>query len=235
MGAEPTIATIHDIKALSGDVWQVLLRPIEPYHYEAGQYTELLIDGFNGLYFTIGSAAHSPCVELHIQGGSETNDRLIPHLQQTGTVALAPAGGNCTLAKLPANEGPLLLVASGTGFSQAKAIVEELLEAQSKRSIYIYWASFKLSQLYMLEKAESWAEQNQNVHSAMLISEHSHWEDKHQMLIHSILSDHDDISQCQAVTCGSPEMVYTLLDTLCEHGFNKENMISDVFDFAPRD
>lgn len=235
MAAKPTFATIHDIKALSGDVWQVLLRPIEPYIYIAGQYTELLIDGFSGLYFTIGSAPHSPCIELHIQGGSETNNRLIPHLQQVTTVELAPAGGNCTLAKLPTSEGPLLLVASGTGFSQVKAIVESLLAEQSRRPIYIYWASFKLSQLYMLEKAESWAEQNENIHSAMLISEHSHWEDKHQMLIHSILSDQDDVSQCQAVTCGSPEMVYTLLDTLCEHGFKTRNMISDVFDFAPRD
>jgi NAD(P)H-flavin reductase len=230
-----TQATVHDIKSFSGNVWQVLLKPIEQYSYEAGQYTELLIDGFEYLYFTIGSAPHSPCVELHIQGGSETNDRLIKHLKTTNTVSLAKAAGSCTLASLPESSSPLLLIASGTGFSQVKSILEDLLHSGSKRTMYIYWASYKLSQLYMLEKAEHWAELNHNVHTAMLISEHSHWDDKHQMLVHSILADHSDIANCQAVTCGSSEMVYAVLDTLVEKGFRKDQMISDVFDFAPRD
>lgn len=235
MANHSTSATVHDIKALSGDVWQVLLKPIEPYPYTAGQYTELLIEGFQFLYFTIGSAPHCPCVELHIQGGSDTNDALIKHLQQEGVVELAPAAGNCVLSALPESEQPLLLIASGTGFSQVKALVEDQLHSKASRAIHIYWASYKLSQLYMLDKAELWAEQHSNIHSTMLISEHSHWDDKHQMLVHSILAEQANLADCQAVTCGSPEMVYTVLDTLTEHGFNKANMISDVFDFSPRD
>lgn len=230
-----TTATVHDIKLLSGDVWQVLLKPLTDYDYQAGQYTELLIPGFEFLYFTIGSAPHNPCVELHIQGGSDTNNRLVAHLKETDSVDLAAPAGRCTLEHLPESTAPLMLIASGTGFSQVKAIAESMIHAQSDRNIYIYWASFKLSQLYMLEKAEQWADTHDNIHTAMLISEHSHWEDKHQMLVHSILADHADIQTCQAVTCGSPEMVYTVLDTLCEKGFVAENMISDVFDFAPRD
>lgn len=229
-----TQATVHDIKPLSGDVWQVLLKPMETYPYAAGQYTELLIDGFEALYFTIGSAPHTPCVELHIQGGSETNNRLITHLQHHGVVNIAAAAGRCVLTELPEPKGPLLLVASGTGFSQVKAIVEDLIHQQSQRPLYIYWASYRLSQLYLLEKAELWAEHNAHIHSAMLISEHSHWQDKHQMLVHSIMADHSNLADCQVVTCGSPEMVYTVLDTLTEHGFQAEQMISDVFDFAPR-
>lgn len=234
--ADPTAATVHDIKALSGNVWQILLKPLSAYPYKAGQYTELLIDGYSFLYFTIGSAPHMPCIELHIQGGSETNDRLVEHLRQAGIVTLAPASGGCTLDQLPPGEDrPLLLIASGTGFSQVKSIAEDLMYHNSPRTVYIYWTSYKLSQLYMLERAEAWAENHSNIHSAMLISEHSHWEDKHQMLVHSILADHSDIDRCQAVTCGSPEMVYTVLDTLCEHGFQKDQMIADVFDFAPRE
>lgn len=230
-----TKATVHDLKALTGDVWQVLLKPLSPYPYQAGQYTELKIEGFEFLYFTLASAPHHACLELHIQGGSDTNNRLIEFLQQNDEVALAPAGGGCVLSKLPESEGPLLLIASGTGFSQVKALAEQLMHDQVQRPIYIYWASYRLSQLYMLERAEQWAETHSNVHTAMLISEHSHWDDKHQMLVHSILADHIDVAACQAVTCGSPEMVYTVLDTLVEHGFSPNNMISDVFDFAPRD
>ncbi len=230
-----TMATIHDIKALSGDVWQVQLKPLTSYSFQAGQYTELLIEGFQFLYFTIGSAPHCTYIELHIQGGSETNDRLMKYLQESGEVQLAPAGGNCTLKSLADSNNPLLLIASGTGFSQVKSIVEDQLYQGLSRPIYIYWASYKLSQLYMLEKAEQWSEQHEQVHTAMLISEQSHWEDRHQMLVHSILADHNDLPACQAVTCGSPEMVYTILDTLVEHGFEKEAMISDVFDFAPRE
>jgi NAD(P)H-flavin reductase len=227
-------ATVHDIKPLSGNVWQILLKPIDSYPFQAGQYTELNIDGFHHLYFTIGSAPHAPCIEIHIQGGLDTNDNLLNYLKRESAVKLAPAAGRCTLESLPQSSGPLLLIASGTGFSQIKAITENLLHQQTKRSIYIYWSGHKLSQLYMLEKAEQWSEQYPNVHTAMLISEQSHWEDRHQMMVHSILADHDDLSECQAVTCGSPEMVYTVLDTLSTYGFKPESMISDVFDFAPR-
>jgi len=229
-----TLATVHDIKALSGDVWQILLKPIEAYSFEAGQYTELRIPGFEHLYFTIASAPHMAYVELHLQGGSETNDRLINHLRQQGSVELAAPAGQCVLSALPAAQTPLMLIASGTGFSQVKAVVEDQLHRQADQPLYIYWTSYRLSQLYMLDKAEQWADQFAHVHIAALISEQSRWDDKHQMLVNSILADHADVGSCQALTCGSPEMVYNLLDTLTQHGFQANQMISDVFAFAPR-
>lgn len=230
-----TIATVHDLKLMNGKVWQVLLKPLDHYPFQAGQFTELLIEGFQFLYFTIASAPHSPCIELHVQGGTETNDRLIEHLRQQGSVSLAPAGGRCILPTLPKESGPLLLIASGTGFSQVKSIVEDYIEKACDRPIYIYWASFKLSQLYMLEKAEAWAEQEANIHLTALISEQSHWEDKHQMLLHSILSEQADLTTAQTILCGSPKMVYSLFDALVDKGFRPDNVLSDVFDFAPRE
>lgn len=228
-------ASIHDIKSLSGDVWQVLLKPIEPYPFEAGQFAELLIDGFEYLYFTIASAPHQPLIEIHIQGGSGTNNQLIKVLRDSDFVEMAPANGRCVVSALPQSNDPLILIASGTGFSQVKAVVEDTLHSGSKRPLFIYWASYKFSHLYMLEKAENWADIHANVHMAALISEHGHWDDKNQMLIHSILADHSDLLKCQALACGSPSMVYSLLDTLIEHGLSKTQMISDVFEFSPRE
>lgn len=230
-----TIATVHDLKLMNGKVWQVLLKPLEQYPFQAGQFTELLIDGFQFLYFTIASAPHSPCVELHVQGGTPTNDRLIEYLRQKGSVSLAPAGGRCILPTLPNEPGPLLLIASGTGFSQVKAIAEDYIANACLRPVYIYWASYKLSQLYMLEKAEAWAEQETNIHLTALISEHSHWEDNHQMLLHSIISEQLELTSAQAIICGSPKMVYSLFDALVENGFRADHILSDVFDFAPRE
>lgn len=230
-----TIATVHDLKLMNGKVWQVLLKPLEPYPFQAGQFTELLIEGFQFLYFTIASAPNSPCIELHVQGGTETNDRLIEHLRQHGSVDLAPAGGRCILPTLPSEQTPLLLIASGTGFSQVKSIVEDCIERGCHRPIHIYWASYKLSQLYMLDKAENWADQFTNIHLAALISEQSHWEDNHQMLLHSILSEQSALESSQAIICGSPKMVYTLFDSLVEKGCREQHILSDVFDFAPRE
>jgi NAD(P)H-flavin reductase len=231
-----TSATVHDIQQLSGNVWRVFLKPLSDYSFLAGQYTELVIDGFNYLYFTIASAPKQPCIELHIQGGSETSDNLIAYLQREDSVELNPASGNCTLDKLSAATSPLLLVASGTGFAQIKSIVEDLIYQQSNRLTYIYWTSYNLSHLYMLKKAEQWAEDFSNIHTTALISEQSHWDDKHKLLVHGILADHEeDLSQCQAVICGSPEMVYAVYDMLTDKDLLPENMISDVFDFAPRE
>jgi NAD(P)H-flavin reductase len=232
--ANSTIATVHDLKLMSGNVWQILLKPLDNYPFQAGQFTELLIEGFQFLYFTIASPPHAPCIELHIQGGTPTNDKLITHLREYGSVSLADAGGGCVVSNLANESGPLLLIASGTGFSQAKAIAEDHIANDNKRPVYIYWASYKLSQLYMLEKAESWAEHESNLHLAALISEHSHWQDNHQMLLHSILSEQPDLTIAQAIICGSSEMVYNLFDALVEKGFRKDQVLSDVFDFSPR-
>ena len=136
---------------------------------------------------------------------------------------------------MPEENGPLLLIASGTGFSQVKSIVEDLLAQHTRRTIHLYWSGLRLSQLYMLQKAENWADLHDNIHVSALISEHSHWDDKHQMLVHSILGDHSDLNQCQAICCGSPAMVYTVLDSLCSKGFRRDAMLSDVFMFAPRE
>lgn len=228
------LATVHDIQHLSGDVHVLRLKPSTSYPHLAGQYTELLIKGFESLYFSIASPPQAQFIELHIQGGLPTNEQLIQHLTQIDEINIAPAAGNCIVEKLPPHDGPLLLIASGTGFSQIKAIVEDNLHKQTTRPIYLYWSSYKLSQLYMQEKVEVWAQQHEHLHTTLLVSEHSHWQDKHQQLVHSILGDHDDLGCCQAVACGSPEMVYTLYDTLCEQGFPANGMISDMFDFAPR-
>ncbi|MHA7880747.1 MAG: ferredoxin reductase domain-containing protein [Saccharospirillum sp.] len=227
-------ATVHDLKKLSGGVWLVQLKPLEPYPYEAGQFTELKVPGFTDLYYTLASAPSSPCLELHIQSGSPTADQLIDWLKNNDSLHLTPASGETRLSNLPDESGPVLLIASGTGFSQAKSIAEDLMAAGTERSIYLYWTGYRLSQLYMLQKAEAWADRHTNVHVSALISEHSHWEDKHQMLVHAILGDHSDLDRCQAICCGSPAMVYTVLDTLVEQGFRPKAMLSDVFQFAPR-
>lgn len=230
-----TTATLHDLKKLSGGVWMVQLKPLAPYSYCAGQFTELKVPGFTDLYYTIASGPSSPCVELHIQTGTDQADALVDYLKDVDSVELAPAGGDCRLEVLPDESGPLLLIASGTGFSQVKSIVEDLLAQHSRRAIHLYWSGYRLSQLYMLQKAENWADLHDNIHVSALISEHSHWDDKHQMLVHSILGDHSDLNQCQAICCGSPAMVYTVLDSLCNEGFRRDAMLSDVFMFAPRE
>lgn len=229
-----TTATLHDLKKLSGGVWLVQLKPLEPYPFEAGQHTELKIDGFKDLYYTIASAPDSPCIELHIQSGTPQADALIDWLKNADSVQLSPAAGDTRLGSLPDESGPLLLIASGTGFSQAKSIIEDLMHHDSPRQVHLYWSGFRLSQLYMLQKAEHWADQHDNVHVSALISEHSHWEDKHQMLVHSILGDHSDLDRCQAICCGSPAMVYTVYDALCDEGLRPDALLSDVFAYAPR-
>lgn len=229
-----TTATLHDLKKMSGGVWLVQLKPLDPYPFEAGQHTELKIDGFSDLYYTIASAPDSPCVELHIQSGTPQADALIDWLKNSDAVHLAPASGDTRLGHLPPEDGPLLLIASGTGFSQVKSITEDLMARHSERAVHIYWSGYRLSQLYMLQKAEAWADQHDNIHMSALISEHSHWEDKHQMLVHTILGDHADLDRCQAICCGSPAMVYTVYDALRAEGLRPDALLSDVFAYAPR-
>lgn len=230
-----TVATLQEVRALSGGIWQVRVQPTRPYAYLAGQYTEILIDGLSQLYFTIASAPHQPYIELHIQGDSAGNVQLLQRLKQQQEIALAPAAGRCVLRALPVSDQPLLLIASGTGFSQVQAMVEDLLHQGLARALHIYWVADRFDQLYRQERAEQWAQQHETLYFTGLSVEHSPGQSKHQLLTSAILADHADLSRCQAVSCGSPEMVYAVLDGLCEQGFRAAAMLSDAFEFAPRE
>jgi NAD(P)H-flavin reductase len=230
----PTQLKLRQRHRVSQEVEQVFFEPDQPVQWLAGQYLELLVPGESGLYYTIGNAP-SRVIELHmdIATDSGTAARLLSHIEQAGSVAAEVGHGRCHVEQLPHDQTPVLLIASGTGFSQVKSFVEALLEAPP-RPIFVYWAVRHMSGLYLADLAQSWADQYEWVHFAAVVSDQVSWHQGVHALYACIAEQQHDWSQANVVCCGSPEMVYSTLDALVAQGLDAGRFWSDMLDFAPR-
>jgi CDP-4-dehydro-6-deoxyglucose reductase len=91
--------------------------------------------------------------------------------------------------------------------------------------------------MYLETLPKSWAEHHSNIHFIPVVSEPEKslgWSGRTGLLPAAIVEDVEDLSKTQVFACGSPAMVYALLDALEEQGFTQSQMKSDVFAYAPR-
>lgn len=221
---------------INHEVFMVRLCMPEAIPFQAGQYIELHIPDEEFCYFSIANAPGTRDLELHIQlsDTESASSRIVDWLLEHSHIEVTFPLGHCTLESLPTEQGPLLLIAAGTGFSQIKAVGECLMTQTLNRPVHLYWSARTVSGLYMADLPEAWHRADRNFHFSAIISEHNDWQDKQALMVNAILEDFESLAHCQAMTCGSAAMVYATLDGLTVHGFRPEHMVSDVFDYAPR-
>lgn len=229
---------VQNIEPLNGGVHRIqLLAPAgKAVSYHAGQYLELLID--DGEYpFTIASAPNGREVELHlgVSGDNQSSQSILSYLQTHATVRARLPKGDVWL-KTQAEQynlhDPLIFIVAGTGFAQAKAMIEEQLKHQHS-AIHLYWINRDTSGFYS-DQAQLWAD-------AGLIHYHPMTQDNPKCefftdltvedLMHLKLGNFADI---KVVCCGGPNFVYSVLSGLESKGFHQSQMLSDVFAYAPR-
>jgi len=220
---------IESVTPLSDEVYQVdLLAPAgKPISYHAGQYLELLIDG--GEYpFTIASAPNGRKVELHlgVSGENQSSQAILEYLQNNPTVRARLPKGDVWL-KTDADQynlhDPLVFIVAGTGFSQAKAMIEDQLKHQHS-AIYLYWINKDETGFYS-PLAKDWADQGLIHYQAIMQDE---------AVEDAIQAELTTLTNIKAIACGGPNFVYSVLTGLETKGFKQSQMLSDVFAWAPR-
>ena len=149
-------AQVNRVDALSDNVSRVLLQLPEVVPFAAGQYLQLCLDNGERRPYSIACAPGGSELELHI--GASVRDAsaiaVIHQLQHSSEATLELPLGDAWLRN---GREPLLVIAGGTGFSYAKALIEQTLQEQPTRSITLYWGGRNRDALYLHELAESWA------------------------------------------------------------------------------
>lgn len=239
---EPTTlrAELTDLVDAGGDVRRLRLRPLSPPpSFRAGQYLLIETDG-GGVPFSIASAPRElPTLELHFQPGAGSDDaaRVEACIQRAirgEPITLTLPMGACGLAAPPTN--PLLIVAAGTGATQARSILREHLDVH-RHPVYLYWGVRSAAELYLRDELEA------------LASAHGLW---YRTAVESdaprdafagnvvdavatdIAQGEPELERCEVLLCGSPEMVYAAVAKLRPLGLSRTRTRSDVFDYAPR-
>ncbi|BCE02467.1 hypothetical protein [Marinicellulosiphila megalodicopiae] len=193
--------------------------------FHAGQYLELIIAGQENLYFTIAS---SPCEQrLILLIESKTAILIESHCLTNGYIESKTPQGECHIHNFEQPIKNLMLVASGSGFSQMRAICQDIILNNQNINVTFIWAS---NEFFELDLIQSW---HQKVNVVMSKIEDDSL--KHQQLTNLCLQHlTDDISDTAVIACASPDFVYPLKDLLIAKGLDSKMMLADVFQFMPR-
>ena len=229
---------ITEVAALTSDVYRIeLLAPAGKLpDFHAGQYCELLIE--DGEYpFTIASAPGTREMELHlgVTPDNESAQQILSYLQNNSTVRIRlPKGDVWTCAESHPNNlhDPLVFVVAGTGFAQAKAMIEEQLKHQHP-ALFLYWINKDCDGFYS-DLPEQWVKQGLIKYRGMCTDNESCGQHDARPVEECMLEDLSDLSRLRVIACGGPGFVYSVLDGLESKGLKESQMSSDVFAYAPR-
>lgn len=222
-----TRARVERIRPLTDSIIELILDPEHYIDYRAGQYLQMA----SGKEFLSYSIANAPLgshkYELHIRHNQVNpyDQPLFKQIRETGTVDLRLPLGECHLESLKPHR-PILFIAGGTGFSQVKAMIEQLLATGSQGPFELYWGARSRSDLYMEPLVRQW--QSHARHFAYVSLLPNQEEDFASL----IMNRHaEDISLCQIVLSGPFDMVYATRDALVSQGVAKSLLFSDAFYF----
>jgi CDP-4-dehydro-6-deoxyglucose reductase len=225
---------VVDCEPQGGDVYRLRLRApagkLPRYH--AGQYVLLQREGEDYAAFSLASAPHQGRdLELHILARDAVTEALVARLQQQPSVRIKLPFGDTHLAELP--EGPLVLIAAGTGMAQMHSLVEHCRAAGFAHPVHLYWGARSPDDFYALPHWADW-QQVANLTLHQVVSESSGWQGRCGLLHEAVREDFPDLKALHVYASGSPAMVYATLDALVDAGMDAHQMRADVFAYAPR-
>lgn len=179
--------------------------------YQAGQYVDVVLaDGQRRSYsMATRAGAGQGLLELHVRhlpGGLFT-DRVFGDLQAGEILQLEGPGGNFYLRDA---HSPVILLASGTGFAPLKALIEEAIANNNKRTMRLYWGGRRQADLYMDALCRDWAASLPWFEYVPVLSEPepaSDWRGRRGFVHQAVMQDIPDMQQYQVYACGAPVVV----------------------------
>ena len=219
---------------VGGDVWRVRLRAPagKPPRYHAGQYLMIERESGEKSAFSLASAPHSGRdLQLHVLVRESSAQALLEQLRRNPNVRVEMPFGDTHLSELP--DGPLVLIAAGTGMAQMHSLIEHCRAAGFKHPVHLYWGVRRPEDFYEIEHWDEW-KKLPNLFLHKVVSDVCGWEGRCGMLHEAVCQDIDDLSGVYVYASGSPAMIYATLDALVDAGMDAHQMRADVFAYAPR-
>ena len=123
-----------------GDVWRVRLRAPagKPPRYHAGQYLLVAREDGESSAFSSPPRPAKGAISNCTSSPASPAPRPCWRLQRTGIARVQMPFGDTHLAELP--EGPLVLIAAGTGMAQMHSLIEHCRATGFRHPVHLYWA-----------------------------------------------------------------------------------------------
>ncbi len=226
------------LEKLAPDVMRLLLKlpQNERLQYLAGQYIDILLKDGRRRGFSLANApSQDALLELHVRHvpGGMFSGHVFTAMQERALLRFeGPLG---TFFVREERDGPIILMAGGTGFAPMKAILEQLFHAQSRRSVHLYWGARARVDLYLHELVEDWARTHDTFRYTPVLSEprpEDEWRGRVGYVHAAVAADHPDLSGYEVYASGPPQMIEAARAVFPGHGLGADAFFSDAFDYA---
>jgi len=234
---------VERLERYAPDVMGVFLRlpAVEDFHFRAGQYLDVMLPGERRRSFSIASPPHDAgLIELHVRrvSGGEFTVRVFESLAPGALLRIeGPLGQFVYREPEPGSpQGPVILVAGGTGFAPIKAILRQLLESGIKRPIHLYWGVRHELDLYQRAWVDERLARFGNLRFVPVLSEPAGDEAARFRtgFVHdALLADFADLADAEVYAAGPPALIGALRGTLHGHGLAEDRLYFDSFAYAP--
>lgn len=223
-------AKVVSISPLTAGVSKVLLQPLEPAGYQAGQYLQVFLSDSDKRPFSIASAPGASLIELQI-GGNVTDawaSQALTHLQDNAQVIVQVGLGDAYLRE--DSNRPVLLLAGGTGFSYVYSIAQQLRQSGSQRPVQLFWGLRDESGLYYQTELQSWQSEQFQV-TTVLQEPKGDWQGPTGLVHEVVLSQVPNLADYDIYIAGPFPMVGAVRDAFLAAGAVRAQMYADAFAF----
>lgn len=231
---------VDNYTVVGNDIYRVFLKSPagQKLQFFAGQYLDMLLPSGKRTSLSIANAPNNNrSLELHIKSVKDNtaNHELISHITSSEVIHVELPKGNCYIQET-SSQHPLVFIASGSGFSQMRAMLEFVFQQTEQPETHFYWSAKTPEDLYCHRELKEWENTHKNFNYHPILNAPSAlWEGRTGRLQQAILDDFSNaIASLTVYACGSPTMVYEISDELIAAGVPENHIHSDVFSYAPR-
>lgn len=243
LGEMAVLAPRHRLRDVTGtvvvrdvvarDTIRLVIDLDEPLDFDAGQYVELKIphSTLRRAYSIASPPSQDSSIELHVRltpGGIATEGWVFASLAVGERVAMqGPLGG---FSMTEPEDGPVILVAGGTGLAPLKAILLHALEHGLASEIHLYHGGRREEDLYDGEVFTALADAG--VRYVPVLSEQS-WDGAGGMVTDAVEADFPNCRGMTAYICGPPAMVSAAVRTFKKRRMRPARIFREEFTPAP--
>jgi CDP-4-dehydro-6-deoxyglucose reductase len=213
----------------------------DAFGYRAGQYVEFILRDGSRRSYSMANAPHrqeeliegARGIELHIRHmpGGVFTDHVFGAMKERDILRMEGPFGSFFLRE--DSQGPMVLLASGTGFAPIKALIEHMQAEGIERPAMLYWGCRSKADLYQHEWALQAAERMTQLRYVPVLSEpkpEDAWTGRTGLVHRAVMDDLPDLSAHEVYACGAPIMVESAQrDFVARCGLDPQRFFADSF------
>lgn len=200
---------IREIREIARDTVALTVALDAPFEFSAGQYIEFVVPATGEVrqYSMANPPRQADLLEFHIRrvdGGMATDRWIFDSLEHGHDIAMRGPWGD--FVHDDAADGPLALLAGGTGLAPLKSIALQALETNADREIHLYLGVRRRSDLYDVDFWTSLQADHPGVHYTPCLSREDGY-GRRGYVGDVLVEDHATLRGWSAYLCGPPAMV----------------------------